>query len=648
MTHALRTFLLRAALASLALTFLAAAASAQPQASAPPSAGQASGSQAPPQAKPATGEQPKPAPGQAAKPANEPVKAAADQAPSLEPDAKALRDASSVTDSDKQIEALRKLIADFPESPVVASAQSMIFSALARKVTNDIKALQEEAKTFAAGGATPNEQARRLNQAANGLAGAGVLLDEAEEYTKKALGLLGDEKAWIAAEKKAAAEADARARKKDPSAKPRPETSDADYSSRFVSLRQANLTTLAQILEKKGKPAEAEKAYRDAYALQPKTGGAAALKLAEYAKASGHPFEQLEYLTVATLAGRVAADSRAELEALYKTTRGGSPADLDRMLDERYEKEAVRVEAPPYKPSKSRTDRVVLAELFTGAGCPPCVGADLALDGALERYLQRDLALLVYHEHIPRPDPMTNPSTQARKEYYDVPGTPTYFIDGGSRHVGGGAASGAQKLFDETIRPVVDKRLDVKPGADISLKAAMVGGQIKVTAKVGKILRAGGIGKADKAAAETNPGAGGKTQPVKAAGRKLRLQIALVEEIVHYTGENGVRFHPMVVRSLAASKKNDLGFVLPDGKSTRLTHEFDIARVVAEAKAHLDDMEGGSSKRFGKFSFIQRKNGIDASRLRIVAFVQDEATREVLQAASVVVKAAGTPVAKAH
>jgi hypothetical protein len=189
--------------------------------------------------------------------------------------------------------------------------------------------------------------------------------------------------------------------KKDPTAKPRPATSDADYSTRFVSVRQTGMMTLAQVYEKKGKAADAEKTYRDAYMLQPKTGGAAALKLADFAKTAGHPYEQLEYLTVATLAGRVTAASRAELEAVYKQTHGGSPADLDAMLDERYEKEATKVDAPPYKASKTRTGRVVLAELFTGAGCPPCVAADLAFEAALERYSPDDIAVLVYHLHLP-------------------------------------------------------------------------------------------------------------------------------------------------------------------------------------------------------------------------------------------------------
>lgn len=565
-----------------------------------------------PQPAPAAQPQAKPAAGQANPPAEQakPADAAEDK---REPDEKAFRDASAMTDTDKQIEALRKMIEDFPQSTFVPNAESLIVTALTRKASSDVKALQEEAKKYSAGGATPNEQARRLGQLASGLSGAGVLLDEAEEYAKKALELLKDEAAWVTAEKKAAAEAADRAAKKEPAAKPRPAVSDADYASRFVTQRQGGLVTLAQIYEKRGKAGEAEKTYREAFSLQPQTGGAAALKLAEFAKAAGHPFEQLEYLTVATLAGRVTAASRAELEALYTQTHGGSPADLDRMLDERHAKTLTKVHAPAYVRPKGPTGRVVLAELFTGAGCPPCVGADLAFDGALERYAARDFALLVYHLHIPRPDPLTNPSTEARKGFYDVPGTPTFFVDGGDRHVGGGNAAGAQKLFDETIRPAVEKRLDARPGAAIRVEAAMKGDTVSVQAKVSK------TGK---------------------PGRKLRAQVALVEEHVHYTGENGVRFHSMVVRSLASAEKDTLGFAVASGKGLTLRHTFDLGAVEADAKSHLDAMEGGSSKRFGTFQFVERKSDLDRSRLRVVVFVQDEETKEVLQAAFQPIRAA--------
>ena len=64
-----------------------------------------------------------------------------------------------------------------------------------------------------------------------------------------------------------------------------------------------------------------------------------------------------------------------------------------------------------YHPTEKRSDRLVLAEVFTGAGCPPCVGADLAFDAAMERYSPKDVAVVMYHEHVPRPDPMTNPDT---------------------------------------------------------------------------------------------------------------------------------------------------------------------------------------------------------------------------------------------
>ncbi len=50
-------------------------------------------------------------------------------------------------------------------------------------------------------------------------------------------------------------------------------------------------------------------------------------------------------------------------------------------------------------------------------------------------------------------------------------------------------------------------------------------------------------------------------------------------------------------------------------------------------------MEGGSSKRFGTFQFVERKSDIGRGSLRIVAFVQDDTTKDVLQAASIVIKA---------
>ena len=60
--------------------------------------------------------------------------------------------------------------------------------------------------------------------------------------------------------------------------------------------------------------------------------------------------------------------------------------------------------------------KTVLAELFTGSECPPCVGADIAFDALIESIPAKYLAVLVYHLPIPRPDPMINPATAGAAE----------------------------------------------------------------------------------------------------------------------------------------------------------------------------------------------------------------------------------------
>ena len=67
---------------------------------------------------------------------------------------------------------------------------------------------------------------------------------------------------------------------------------------------------------------------------------------------------------------------------------------------------------------------MVLGEVFTGSGCPPCAAADVAFDAAMERYSRKDLAVVMYHVHVPRPDPMTTNETSARSKNYGVPAYP--------------------------------------------------------------------------------------------------------------------------------------------------------------------------------------------------------------------------------
>ena len=229
------------------------------------------------------------------------------------------------------------------------------------------------------------------------------------------------------------------------------------------------------------------------------------------------------------------------------------------------------------------------------------MGAGLAFDAAQERYTRQDFVVLNYHVHIPAPDPMVNPATLKRQEFYGVRSSPSYFFDGDGDG-GGGSAENAKSIFDSKVDPTIEKHLAVPPEARLSLKATSTASTVKVKADVSKIT---------------------------SKSEKLRLQIALAEDNVTYSGENGERFHPMVVRSMALDAKSDQGFALKPGKGGTFEYTFDVAKAVADAKAHLENFE--TVERKGEYKFRQKKHDITGG-LVVVAFVQDEATKKILQA----------------
>ncbi len=263
---------------------------------------------------------------------------------------------------------------------------------------------------------------------------------------------------------------------------------------------------------------------------------------------------------------------------------------------------------------------VVLAEVFTGSGCPPCVAADLAADLAMERYNRQELTVIMYHEHIPQPDPMTTPQTTARFKYYAGTGVPTLAIDGVTMS-GGGGRSAAKDVFDritkgfnrrlngvETKFDGIEKRLEVPAEASLKLDAELSGGLVKTHVVVEKVT-------------SDSP--------------DLKLHIVLVEEKLRYTGENGVRFHPMVVRSMAGADGTGLG-IKSKGSET-FTWEFDLNKISAAIKQHLDEYEAGGH-RGNTFTFAEKKFAINPKDLSVAAFVQDEKTKAILQSTILKIK----------
>ena len=256
---------------------------------------------------------------------------------------------------------------------------------------------------------------------------------------------------------------------------------------------------------------------------------------------------------------------------------------------------------PPFKPEafagrKGKSDRAVLVELFTGAECPPCAAADLALDGVMRTYRPTEAIVLQYHCHIPRPDPLTSPDGEDRLSYYQdqISGAPTVFIGGKVGPPGGGKAADAQKKYD-AYRPLIDAALEKPTGVKLTLSATK--------AEKGYTLKA-------------------SVTELEKPGPKVMLRFVLAEERVRFAGGNGVRYHHMVVRAMPGGER---GFPL-----TKAAHEQTAAVNPDEVRTELGKYLDKVAKREGEFPRPDRPLAL--KHLKAVALVQNDETKEVLHA----------------
>jgi hypothetical protein len=281
-------------------------------------------------------------------------------------------------------------------------------------------------------------------------------------------------------------------------------------------------------------------------------------------------------------------------------------AKVETKLDDKY-----KAEVPPFKPEKfggrkdKSANRVAVMELFTGAQCPPCVAADVAFDALEMSYDPKDLVLIQYHMHIPGPDPLTNPASIARWDFYrdkfgqQIGGTPTTLFNGKPAAGGGGAMANAKGKFTQyagLINPLLEEKSDIRIGGTVKAE----GDKIKVAVDV---------------------------EGVKEPGEKVRLHVLLVEETIKYTGSNGLRFHHQVVRDL------------PGGaEGTQITKDALKKDVLID----LADVKKGLTKYLEEYAaerpFPNADRPMDLKNLKVIALVQNHDTREILNAAQMDVK----------
>jgi hypothetical protein len=300
-------------------------------------------------------------------------------------------------------------------------------------------------------------------------------------------------------------------------------------------------------------------------------------------------------------------DLRDTLESVYRSVHGstgGLDADLERLKES-----GASFDPGRYSPGAPGTGRVTLVELFTGAECGPCVASDIAVDALGEYYPGTDLSILEYHVHIPGPDPMTTNDSWSRYQMYGGGGTPTAVFDGRESILGGGPKFVARNRFN-LYRYAIQKYRNDKPGMSLTIGVARRGDSISVAAHTGKEKMGRNAGN-------------------------CFLHAALVQRSVAYTGANGISRHAMVVRKLFGGPGGTpVSSASPDGT---ISLALSVSDVEAGIRELISDPKGQSSWGGRKRNFTGWKSlpeNIDPRNLKIVAWIQDAATHEVLQSVS--------------
>ena len=521
-------------------------------------------------------------------PANPPA-AAARVTP---PEQTAYNDANKIKDLNERLAALRKIQADYPTSNFLRQVNGTVFNLLTRipEKRGELPAAFDRVVADTMGNTSslglPGDAELAGGRAALQLAMLAGNVSQALES-----GIVLEKAGQILGDLLTAAGPDAQ-----------------------KSLRSQGLEALGRWHQMKDNGARAESYFKDALALDP-TLKNAPVGLAKIAAAAKNDKQAITYYLQAAAAGALKGDDDKAFHALYAKVNG-SEKNLDKDIDAAFLKLFPNpVEATKWHASSSRTSRIVLAELFTGSGCPPCVAADYALDAAMERYGSADMATLVYHVHVPQPDPMTTAASTARKDYYKeyVLGVPTFIADGELVRLGGGGRDNTGTTYG-AYAPFIDNRMNVAPDATLGLKASLKDGKVTVATAISNLAA--------------------KYKDTK----DLTVHVVLAEQELRFTGENGMRFHPLVVRAMAGGDKPGVPLTVDASGKATINTTFDLSTIPtditssleAEIKKRRGNETAGSTPAVYKAESHPYVT-VDSSKLIVVAFVQD-ASKHILQA----------------
>jgi hypothetical protein len=375
-------------------------------------------------------------------------------------------------------------------------------------------------------------------------------------------------------------------------------------------LVDAVLVLIGQAEAKKAKAEDvrtwADKAFKAAEPFGTRWQREVAFRIADaLTRQEGYPNAALDYARLAdklTDSSESLGVQKRTLDVLTKALTKANKPDEVKKVEARIKQLDPQFKPTPYAGRKSKSDRVALVELFAGAQCPPCVAADLAFDALLQTYRPSEVVFLQYHLHVPEPDPLTTADATNRIDYYGDAGDtiPAMFINGRLIPTAGSAYQ-APEDYEECCG-VLNLALEKPSKTELKATATRKGPKLQVTVEV------------------NNP-------PQQADLYRLRL--ALVEEVVAYKGANGVGEHHCVVRAMLGGPA---GLAIQE-KNISLKVEANLDNIRANTKQYLVETSDKDKPFTDLDKLLEMKN------LRVVAFLQNDQTKQVVQAVQTDVKA---------
>ena len=162
------------------------------------------------------------------------------------------------------------------------------------------------------------------------------------------------------------------------------------------------------------------------------------------------------------------------------------------------------------------------------------------------------------------------------------------------------------KLTYQTYREAIEPLLEKPATAKLAVTAALKGNDLTVK---------------------------GTVSDLEKPGQKVSLRFALAEERIRYQGGNGIRYHHAVVRAMPGGPK---GFPLTK-RAAEQTVTLNLNALKGTLNKSLDEFAAEMKAGGADFSFPIRPMAL--KNLRVIAYVQNDETNEILQATQVEVEA---------